>query len=116
MLLAMLVAVLAVRALGETDLNPVSGIGKLTQLSFAVLAPGQVLPNLIAGAISEAAAMQAGDMMQDFKTAHLLGALSFLLSFCPCVWLTDGLRSSALSEIKLHDSLVSCQGIRERDV
>ena len=33
----------------------------------------QVLPNLVAGAISEAAAMQAGDMMQDFKTAYLLG-------------------------------------------
>ena len=73
MVLAMLVAVLAVRALGETDLNPVSGIGKLTQVCFALLAPGKVLPNLVAGAISEAAAMQAGDMMQDFKTAYLLG-------------------------------------------
>ena len=31
--LALLVAVLAVRALGETDLNPVSGVGKLSQVS-----------------------------------------------------------------------------------
>lgn len=73
MCLAMLVAVLAVRALGETDLNPVSGIGKLAQVAFAVLAPGRVVPNLVAGAISEAAAAQAGDMMQDFKTAAILG-------------------------------------------
>lgn len=73
MLLALLVAVLAVRALGDTDINPVSGIGKLTQAAFAALAPGGVLPNLVAGAASEAAAQQAGDMMQDFKTAHLLG-------------------------------------------
>lgn len=73
MCLAMLVAVLAVRALGETDLNPVSGIGKLAQVAFAVLAPGHVVPNLVAGAISEAAAAQAGDMMQDFKTAAILG-------------------------------------------
>ena len=71
-LLALLVAVLAVRALGDTDVNPVSGIGKLTQLAFAAVTPGQVLPNLVAGAVSEAAAQQAGDMMQDFKTAHLL--------------------------------------------
>ncbi len=28
---ALLVAVLAVRALGQTDLNPVSGVGKLSQ-------------------------------------------------------------------------------------
>lgn len=30
---ALLVAVLAVRALGQTDLNPVSGVGKLSQVS-----------------------------------------------------------------------------------
>ena len=30
--LALFVAVLAVRALGETDLNPVSGVGKLSQV------------------------------------------------------------------------------------
>lgn len=30
--LALLVAVLAVRALGETDLNPVSGVGKVSQV------------------------------------------------------------------------------------
>eukprot|EP00891_Asterochloris_glomerata_P000998 jgi/Astpho2/998/fgenesh1_pg.00016_%23_158_t len=71
--LALLVAVLAVRALGETDLNPVSGVSKLTQGVFALVSPGRVVPNLVAGAIAEAGAQQAGDMMQDFKTAHLLG-------------------------------------------
>jgi len=40
---------------------------------FAIIAPGRVVPNLVAGAIAEAGAQQAGDMMQDFKTAHLLG-------------------------------------------
>ena len=39
----------------------------------AIIAPGRVVPNLVAGAIAEAGAQQAGDMMQDFKTAHLLG-------------------------------------------
>ena len=32
MVIAILVAVLAVRALGQTDLNPVSGVGKLSQV------------------------------------------------------------------------------------
>ena len=31
------------------------------------------MPNLVAGAIAEAGAQQAGDMMQDFKAAYLLG-------------------------------------------
>lgn len=35
-----------------------------TQVVFAVIAPRQVVPNLVAGAIAEAGANQAGDMMQ----------------------------------------------------
>eukprot|EP01132_Coremiostelium_polycephalum_P000385 gene385-486_t len=73
-ILALLTSVLAVRALGETDLNPVSGIGKISQIVFAVVAPKNVLSNLVAGAIAEAGAQQAGDMMQDLKTGHLLKA------------------------------------------
>lgn len=77
-LLALLLSVMGVRALGETDLNPVSGISKLTQLVFALVIPASnpnaITINLLAGAISESGALQAGDMMQDLKTGHLLGA------------------------------------------
>lgn len=77
-LLALLLSLMGVRALGETDLNPVSGISKLTQLFFALVIPASnpnaVTINLLAGAISESGALQAGDMMQDLKTGHLLGA------------------------------------------
>ena len=77
-LLALLLSLMGVRALGETDLNPVSGISKLTQLVFALVIPSSnpnaVIINLLAGAISESGALQAGDMMQDLKTGHLLGA------------------------------------------
>lgn len=77
-LIALVLSVMGVRALGETDLNPVSGISKLAQLFFALIIPqsnkNSVLINLIAGAVSEAGALQAGDLMQDLKTGHLLGA------------------------------------------
>ncbi|KAG7662118.1 OPT8 [[Candida] subhashii] len=77
-LLAMIFAILAVRALGETDLNPVSGIGKLSQLVFGLIIPAshpaRILINLIAGGIAEAGAQQAGDLMQDLKTGHMIGA------------------------------------------
>lgn len=76
--MALVLSIMGVRALGETDLNPVSGISKLAQLFFALLIPqsnkNSVLINLIAGAVSEAGALQAGDLMQDLKTGHLLGA------------------------------------------
>lgn len=77
-LMALLLSIMGVRALGETDLNPVSGISKLTQLLFALVIPSSnpnaITINLLAGAISESGALQAGDMMQDLKTGHLLGA------------------------------------------
>ena len=69
-----LIAVLAVRALGQTDLNPVSTVGKLSQLVFAFIAPGHIVANIVAGALAEAGATQAGDLLQDLKTGHLLGA------------------------------------------
>ena len=77
-LMALVLSIMGVRALGETDLNPVSGISKLTQLVFALVIPSTnpnaITINLLAGAISESGALQAGDMMQDLKTGHLLGA------------------------------------------
>jgi OPT family oligopeptide transporter len=79
--LALFLSIMGVRALGETDLNPVSGISKLTQLVFALVTPttgpgakNAVIINLVAGAISESAALQAGDLLQDLKCGHLLGA------------------------------------------
>lgn len=47
-----------VRALGETDLNPVSGLGKISQLLFAWLQPGNIVANIIAGGVAEAGAQQ----------------------------------------------------------
>lgn len=57
---AMFLSILGVRALGETDLNPVSGIGKISQIFFSGIMPGGILANLIAGGIAEAGAQQAG--------------------------------------------------------
>lgn len=54
-LMALVLSIMGVRALGETDLNPVSGISKLAQLFFALIIPqshkSSVLINLVAGAI-----------------------------------------------------------------
>lgn len=77
-LMALVLSIMGVRALGETDLNPVSGISKLAQLFFALIIPqsnpNSVIINLVAGAVSEAGALQSGDLMQDLKTGHLVGA------------------------------------------
>eukprot|EP01083_Nonionella_stella_P031868 87198_1 len=75
---ALIISMLSVRALGETDMNPVSGVGKVSQIFFSLIAPGNVIGNLVAGAMSGASAAQSGDMLQSFKTGHLLSASSRL--------------------------------------
>ncbi len=69
-----ILAAIAVRSTGETDINPVGGVGKVTQLAFGGISPGSMSNNLMAAGIVGAGASQAGDMMQDLKTGHMLGA------------------------------------------
>lgn len=72
--LSSILAAIAVRSTGETDINPIGGMGKVTQLAYGAVAPGSMSTNLMAAGITGAGASQAGDMMQDLKTGHLLGA------------------------------------------
>lgn len=70
--LSLFLAAIAVRATGETDINPVGGMGKITQVVYGALAPGQMNHNLMAAAITAAGASQAGDLMHDLKAGWML--------------------------------------------
>ncbi|KAF2108835.1 OPT oligopeptide transporter protein-domain-containing protein [Lophiotrema nucula] len=78
LLLSPLASVMAARSLGETDFSPNSGIAKISQLIFALVTPASnpdaIIINLLTGSVMESGANQASDLMQDFKTAHLLNA------------------------------------------
>ncbi len=71
-ILSLLVAAIAVRATGETDINPVGAMGKITQVVFGALHPGYMQTNLMAAGITAAGASQAGDLMHDLKAGHML--------------------------------------------
>ncbi len=73
-LMSGILATIAVRASGETDINPVGGMGKVTQLVFGAIAPGNMTTNLMSAAVTAAGASQSGDMMHDLKAGYLLGA------------------------------------------
>jgi uncharacterized oligopeptide transporter (OPT) family protein len=73
-ILSSVLAMIAVRSTGETDINPIGGMGKVTQLVFGGISPGAISTNLMAAAITGSGASQAGDMMQDLKTGYMLGA------------------------------------------
>ncbi|MDD5088139.1 MAG: OPT/YSL family transporter [bacterium] len=71
-LLSFFIASIAVRATGETDINPVGAMGKITQVIYGALHPGFIPTNLMTAGITAAGASQAGDLMHDLKAGYML--------------------------------------------
>jgi OPT family oligopeptide transporter len=67
-------ALVACRVTGETDTTPVGAMGKVTQLIFGALSPGNVNVNLMSANITAGAATSAADLLTDLKSGYLLGA------------------------------------------
>jgi OPT family oligopeptide transporter len=67
-------ALVACRVTGETDTTPVGAMGKVTQLTFGALNPGNVNVNLMSANITAGAATSAADLLTDLKSGYLLGA------------------------------------------
>jgi len=70
--LSFLIASIAVRATGETDINPVGAMGKITQVVYGALGHGRIPTNLMAAGITAAGASQSGDLMHDLKAGYML--------------------------------------------
>jgi len=67
-------ALIASRASGETDINPIGPMGKITQLIYGVLAPTNMTTNLMTASITAGAASHASDLLVDLKSGYILGA------------------------------------------
>ena len=72
-LLTFLLSIVAARATGETDITPIGAMGKITQLTFGVVAPSNPTTNLMTAAITSGAASHAADLLTDLKSGYLLG-------------------------------------------
>ena len=73
-LLSFALALVACRVTGETDTTPVGAMGKITQLTFGALSPGNMTVNLMAANITAGAATSSADLLTDLKSGYLLGA------------------------------------------
>ena len=72
--LAFFLALVAARVTGETDTTPIGAMGKISQLVFGWLSPGNLNVNLMSASIGSGAASSAGDLLNDIKSGFLLGA------------------------------------------
>ncbi len=73
-LLTFALAIVAARVSGETGITPVGAMGKVTQLTFGLVSPGNATANLMAANVTGGAASQCADMLHDLKTGELLGS------------------------------------------
>ncbi len=73
-LVTFVLALVAGRVSGETNITPVGAMGKVTQLMFGLIAPSQPAPNLMAANVTGGASSQCADLLHDLKTGWLLGA------------------------------------------
>ncbi len=65
---------IAINSTALTSITPIGAMGKLTQLTFGVLAPGNKTVNLMTAAITGEVASHAANLLQDIKPGYMLGA------------------------------------------
>ncbi|MEJ2367961.1 MAG: OPT/YSL family transporter [Acidobacteriota bacterium] len=73
-LMTFLLAIVACRATGETDITPVGPLGKITQLMYGAIAPGNMTTNIMTANVTGGAAASSGDLLQALKCGYLVGA------------------------------------------
>jgi OPT family oligopeptide transporter len=64
---------IAVNATGLTSITPVGALGKLTQLTFSALAPGNITTNIMTAGITGEVTSSASNLLMDIKPGYMLG-------------------------------------------
>jgi uncharacterized oligopeptide transporter (OPT) family protein len=99
--LALVLASVAARVVGETGIPPIGAIGKVSQLGFGALAPGQAVTNLMTANVAGGAAGQCADLMNDFKVGHAIDASAARQSIAQCFGILAGSVVGALVYLAL---------------
>jgi OPT family oligopeptide transporter len=65
---------IAVTSTGLTAITPGGALGKLTQITYSVLAPGNISTNLMTAGITSEVSLNASNLLMDIKPGYMLGA------------------------------------------
>jgi len=65
---------IAVNSTALTSITPTGALGKLTQLTFSVIAPKNITTNIASAAITAEVASNASNLLMDIKPGYMLGA------------------------------------------
>lgn len=64
---------IAVTSTGLTAITPGGALGKLTQITYGALAPGNVTTNLMTAGITSEVSLNASNLLMDIKPSYMLG-------------------------------------------
>jgi uncharacterized oligopeptide transporter (OPT) family protein len=59
------------RATGESDITPMGAMGKITQLTFGIIAPTNIVTNLMTASVTAGAASSSADLLTDLKSGYI---------------------------------------------
>jgi uncharacterized oligopeptide transporter (OPT) family protein len=88
--LSVALACMAARVVGATGIPPIGATGQLSQLTFGILAPGQMTVNLMSANTAGGAAGQCTDLLNDFRVGHLIGSAPGRQLIAQCVGIVIG--------------------------
>ena len=109
--LSLVLAIVAARVSGETGITPIGAMGKVTQLSFGFLAPGQVSANLMAANVTGGAASQCADLLHDLKAGMMIGASPKQQSYAQLAGVIMGAICGPIAYLILVGDLVHLQSL-----
>jgi uncharacterized oligopeptide transporter (OPT) family protein len=95
------------RVLGETSWGPISALSNMMQGIFAVVAPGNVVANMVASGTTGTIATSSESIMQDYKCGEMVGTKPRLLTIMQLLAVPIGAASVAI----IYPVLVETYGI-----
>ncbi|WP_437806054.1 OPT family oligopeptide transporter [Sorangium sp. So ce1078] len=71
--LVFIFSLIAVNSTGVTAITPVGALGKLTQLTYGVLAPRNITTNLMTAGVTAEVSSNTANLLMDIKPGYMLG-------------------------------------------
>jgi uncharacterized oligopeptide transporter (OPT) family protein len=95
--LSLILMLVGIRVLGETNWAPISAMANVMQAVFALLAPGHVPINMIGSGMSGAVAANGEHLMQDYRAGKIVGSTNRNLTILQLVGVPVGALAVAVA-------------------
>jgi putative OPT family oligopeptide transporter len=95
--LSVILMLVGIRVLGETNWAPISAMANVMQAVFALLAPGHVPINMIGSGMSGAVAANGEHLMQDYRAGKIVGSTNRNLTILQLIGVPVGALAVAIA-------------------